>query len=548
MNHLFSRIVLLGALLLTSNAAAAEPSLMATGDANVLCLVRVNSEGPTYDIVGKESDLPEWHWVEKDAHGAPAAALLSNGQLHMIFAGKFDHVLYNLSTGQRIVHRRLEDSNRIPPSAGPIALAAIRTDDDSNKATRQQTLIAVVARPTAPRPNEALSKKRLMHVGVFRRENGTWSHWIDYPEPVAIGPGERLLAAAVGSDVYVATEASGDEGLLAVLSDGNWNSLDRKGLPAEATPAALLSHRDRLVVLLTGPVEGKKDKRSGYLALYEPAEEQFVSQPIRFGENVMEWSSDQQLMAAPFSERIALLWTEGEVLKRANCGQDGKILAIRDVDVFTRGPADTSGNVILDYFLWGLTFSIIPLMLLRPLTPPKPFTLPPTMKPGNPIKRLLAGLIDLIPWCVISANVFSIEPATERQLREIFSGHAIPANLAYAVVTMLVGYTAYCVFMEHRYGATIGKKIFKLRVIGDDGLRPSLRAILLRNFFRLIELVMTGVPFLLLLPLFTRNRQRLGDIMARTTVIGRTFIPPPPIEQEESAPDDENQADEQQND
>ncbi len=542
MNHSFFRSILLGALLLTASAAAAEPSLMATGDANVLCLIRVNSEGATYDIVGKESDLPEWHWVEKDAHGAPAAALLSNGQLHMIFAEKFDHVLYNLSTGRRIVHRRLEDPNRIPPSAGPIALAAIRTDDDSDKVTRQQTLIAVVARPTEPRPNQALSKKRLMHVGVFRRENGTWSHWIDYPEPVDLRSGERLLAAGVGADVYVATDSANDDGLLAVLSDGNWHSLDRKGLPAEAAIAALLSHRDRLVVLLAGPVDGKKDKRSGYLALYEPAEEQFVSQPIRFGENVMEWSSGQRLMATPFSERIALLWTEGEVLKKANCGQDGKILAIRDVDVFTRGPADTSGNKVMDYFLWGLTFSIIPLVLLRPLTPPKPFTLPPTMRPANPIKRLLAGLLDLAPWPMISSIVlFAIDPATEQEAREMIQGSAIPAKLAYAAVAMLGGYTAYCVFMEHRYGATIGKKIFKLRVIGDDGLRPSLRAILLRNFFRIIELVLTGVPFLLLLPLFTRNRQRLGDMMARTTVIDRTFIPPPPIEQEESTPGDETE-------
>lgn len=71
-------------------------------------------------------------------------------------------------------------------------------------------------------------------------------------------------------------------------------------------------------------------------------------------------------------------------------------------------------------------------------------------------------------------------------------------------------------------GATLGKRVFKLRVVGDDFLRCSLRAVLLRNLLRTVEFQF--LPLAILVPL-TPSRQRIGDIFARTLVV-ETRVPP----------------------
>lgn len=71
-------------------------------------------------------------------------------------------------------------------------------------------------------------------------------------------------------------------------------------------------------------------------------------------------------------------------------------------------------------------------------------------------------------------------------------------------------------------GATLGKRVFKLRVVGDDFLPCPLRAVLLRNLLRTVEFQF--LPLAILVPL-TPSRQRIGDIFARTLVI-ETRVPP----------------------
>jgi len=75
--------------------------------------------------------------------------------------------------------------------------------------------------------------------------------------------------------------------------------------------------------------------------------------------------------------------------------------------------------------------------------------------------------------------------------------------------------------------------------VGDGGQRPALRAAMLRNMIRIIEMSwqLMGLPVMLML--FTRNRQRLGDMMGRTAVIDTSYRPgpqPAPTGQEEGAP------------
>ncbi len=64
--------------------------------------------------------------------------------------------------------------------------------------------------------------------------------------------------------------------------------------------------------------------------------------------------------------------------------------------------------------------------------------------------------------------------------------------------------------------ATPGKRIVRLSVVREDGTRCELSAIVIRNVVRVVELYF---PPLVLLVAVTINRQRLGDLFARTVVV-----------------------------
>jgi len=70
-------------------------------------------------------------------------------------------------------------------------------------------------------------------------------------------------------------------------------------------------------------------------------------------------------------------------------------------------------------------------------------------------------------------------------------------------------------------GQSIGKRVLKIKVISLDGTQPTFSQYLLRWLFRMIDF---GVPFgwgivALIAVVVSKNHQRLGDMLAKTTVI-----------------------------
>ena len=189
----------------------------------------------------------------------------------------------------------------------------------------------------------------------------------------------------------------------------------------------------------------------------------------------------------------------------------------------------------MDVFTWVLLGGFVAMFLTRPPGASQPFALPPTMKPGNPIKRVLAAFIDLVPWSAISFVVFQPGgPAASPQelfdyLRNFEDTQPMPTNLAYFIISSSLLYVAYGTIMEHKFAATLGKMIFALRVVAQDGAKPGWRVVLLRNLVKIIEMSWPVVVVPLALMLFTRNKQRMGDFVARTAVIDTRFTPPPEL-------------------
>jgi uncharacterized RDD family membrane protein YckC len=125
--------------------------------------------------------------------------------------------------------------------------------------------------------------------------------------------------------------------------------------------------------------------------------------------------------------------------------------------------------------------------------------------------RLLAGTIDAIP-VIGTVILFSIyfEPANPSDISGFVQAMQIPLYISTAI------YVLHTLLSEWLWGTTIGKRICGLRVTMVDGAKPSVRAVVLRNILRVVDVAMF---FPLLLVLISPLRQRVGDFAGETVVV-----------------------------
>ena len=140
-------------------------------------------------------------------------------------------------------------------------------------------------------------------------------------------------------------------------------------------------------------------------------------------------------------------------------------------------------------------------------------------------QRLVAWLIDLIPFTVAFAAVWGV--GWTYGLGELFKWAIEVDSSASNVwrprvllwwISSVGGYLLYTTAMELAARRTIGKLIMRIHLMGEAGRRATVAQVLVRNVFRLLELTppLWALNFLAVL---TRNRQRLGDLFARTVVV-----------------------------
>ena len=144
------------------------------------------------------------------------------------------------------------------------------------------------------------------------------------------------------------------------------------------------------------------------------------------------------------------------------------------------------------------------------------------------ISRALALAADLIIFGVISVVVNSVYGVTQNGPGPgvLFTlggvsggGHTTTTAVDWPLLTLI--WLLYFTVPEALFGASPGKLWNKLRVVRLDGRPLRLRDVVIRNVVRLID----GLPFLYLIGgasvLATRGSQRLGDLVAGTTVVYR---------------------------
>ncbi|MFC0515877.1 RDD family protein [Mucilaginibacter angelicae] len=126
-------------------------------------------------------------------------------------------------------------------------------------------------------------------------------------------------------------------------------------------------------------------------------------------------------------------------------------------------------------------------------------------------ERIVAHLIDIGLFIVILLAAIFIIPAVGN-LSNFF---AIALVVLYAA--LFVFYDLVCEIAMN--GQSVGKKIMKIKVISLNGSRPSVGQYLLRWLFRIIDFTLTSGICGTICVIVSDNNQRVGDMVAGTTLI-----------------------------
>jgi uncharacterized RDD family membrane protein YckC len=141
-------------------------------------------------------------------------------------------------------------------------------------------------------------------------------------------------------------------------------------------------------------------------------------------------------------------------------------------------------------------------------------------------RRVVAWLVDAVPFAVgaIALASFLVKEASPARTEAAFEIEAlfdlllrertILTSVGAVTVLCLVVYTT----LAHALGgATLGKALLGLRVIGPDGGPPSPVRSAVRSVLALVSAGLLGLGFLV--ALFTRSGRGLHDFLARTWVV-----------------------------
>lgn len=139
-------------------------------------------------------------------------------------------------------------------------------------------------------------------------------------------------------------------------------------------------------------------------------------------------------------------------------------------------------------------------------------TIPEGYVPMQPMTRLLALAIDLIPGLIVF--YLFLDGATRDLVRVpmMSLGTDEVASYAWMVLVTIV----WCLCWEYATGASPGKWLCGGRVRSTTDSPPGVRQLLIRNLVKGLVLL---VPPLAVLTLLHPNQQGLGDLLARTVVV-----------------------------
>jgi len=549
-----SRVSIVLAVLLAATClpafAADGVAVRVVGDEAVAWLISYDAEAGWTRIAGRRKG--KWTEVTAKSAGSVAAACAVEGDLHTFFEG-----------GRQGAHWvwRLDGETRSPGSwpAGvvrtPLAACAAGAADG----IRPIYLMLKSPKPSPPAPMPAWPTSRPTSMPASMPASGPTSGPTSGPASLPAGP-TTAPAAGFGPMIFrgqgdqwtqVTTAPVGllppdctyhmadtDEGLVVLactadgwpvwmgrFADGRWH--------APMPPPALRPGRQHVVSLaaagealwLAGTTD-ENDERTVWLGRLDPVTGELTGPgDVTREDETLTLSRDQAVAVTGFGEKLAITWGRGNAWTLAALDFDGVVNMLPDGDYNFGAPDDKTYRQLVEWLPLSLTVSLlIGLLWRRRQQQTAPFILPPQLVPAAWPKRMFAFLVDIVPFSFMVGSVTGLSnlggDGIEQLLRRGLQGEW-PRELLITSAWAWGMYLAYAVITEGLFGATVGKSLFRVRVVAAGGGRASFAEILLRNLSKVPELLPPMFLLFMVWPFFTQFRQRCGDIIANTAVVDR---------------------------
>ncbi len=309
-------------------------------------------------------------------------------------------------------------------------------------------------------------------------------------------------------------------------SSQTWAPSEEVPIPPGATPVAAMVVNTYLVLVVRVPV-GQSGSR---VVAVRRAGQAWRQAELRTERDRRIDLEPDQLGAGAYNDRIALVGRFDKQHEQPQVGlwslsggpPEDPPKPLPEWDRKTSSPLVPHPPELVIY---GIVVAVVALTFWRrqqSLTQDIP--LPAQVALASIWRRSVAFFIDIAPAIAISAIYWL--PALDQVNRQIGFEDLTEAEQAEQRLAVLLGpwlvirtvYALYCGLTEYRWGVTPGKRLMQCWVVSDDLMRPMPKQIAIRNALKILEL-QPEVIALLAVVAVTRNRQRLGDLLARTIVV-----------------------------
>jgi len=367
--------------------------------------------------------------------------------------------------------------------------------------------------------------------------------------------GARISAAAAGNWVYVLLVGAGETTRLLAWDASNdkstWKKVTLPDNPRQPLIVSVLKNQPVLVTTApagstttspaTLPENSKLPKRTRIsLSIYELQTDKIADSPhsIEYRDRdkpqplFLPGSSIPQgcSLGKASESKLVLFWRENKSYRLALVELNGEVVKNEEVEELLKTAPMFETREIIDYFLLAIPALLLVFIVFgRRKGPSGPMILPARFIPGSILKRIVAMIIDWVPFSLLGLLVTRVvrPDLTMDDITAAIMAHDsdIPFEPVLCMLGALMVWVIYGSIMESRFGATLGKMAMRIEVTSADGTRPTIRQTILRNLIKPIELSWPILIVTMAIPLLTRTHQRLGDIMARTVVIEKLRSP-----------------------